>query len=96
MVDDTLAEGGWEGVLQVATFHPDYQFAGTTKNDKSNLTNRSPYPILHILREESVAHAVASVGDPHAIPRTNIMTMNRLDEEQIQDLFPHIGSTPKN
>ena len=96
VVDDTLADGGWEGVFQVATFHPDYQFSGTTKNDKSNLTNRSPYPILHILREESVAHALASVDNPHAIPHTNIATVSSLDEDQIEDLFPYIGSTPKN
>lgn len=95
VVDDTLADGGWEGVFQVATFHPDYQFAGTTKTDKSNLTNQSPYPILHILREDSVARALASVDNPQAIPRTNIMTVSRLDDDQIQDLFPYIASTPK-
>jgi hypothetical protein len=96
VVDDTLADGDWEGVFQVATFHPDYQFAGTTKTDKSNLTNQSPYPILHILREDSVARALASVDNPQAIPRTNIMTVSRLDDDQIQDLFPYIAPTPKN
>lgn len=66
------------GVLQVASFHPDYQFAGTTPNDVTNCTNRSPYPMLHLLREASVAAAVAAFPEAGAISEQNIATMRRI------------------
>ncbi len=56
-----------EGVLQIASFHPLYQFAGTDADDVTNLTNRSPYPILHLLREESISRAVDGMQDPEAL-----------------------------
>ncbi|NEK92280.1 MAG: DUF1415 domain-containing protein, partial [Xanthomonas euvesicatoria] len=55
------------GVLQVASFHPDYQFAGAAVDDVANFTNRSPYPTLHLLREDSVERAVAAFPDPDVI-----------------------------
>ena len=61
--DAAVAELGFEGELQVASFHPRYQFAGTCAHDIENYTNRSPYPMLHLLREASVARAVANF--PH-------------------------------
>ncbi len=69
---------GLEGVLQVASFHPDYRFAGSTPDDVANATNRSPYPTLHLLREESIARALATFAHPEAIYETNIATMKRL------------------
>ena len=69
---------GLEGEIQVASFHPDYQFAGTAFDDAGNCTNRSPYPILHLLREASVERAVAAFPDPDAIVQRNIETLERL------------------
>lgn len=66
-----------EGVLQVASFHPRYQFAHTASEDPENYTNRSPYPTLHLLREESVSRAVDST-DTEAIYERNIRTLNEL------------------
>jgi hypothetical protein len=67
-----------EGVLQVASFHPQYQFAGTQPDDIENYTNRSPYPMLHLLREASVERAVEAAGDTEAIYRRNIRTLRAL------------------
>ena len=69
---------GLEGELQVASFHPHYQFAGTQPEDIENYTNRSPYPMLHLLREASVERAVAAVPDPEEIYRRNIRTLRAL------------------
>ncbi len=73
-----LRELELDGILQVASFHPHYQFAGTTADDVSNATNRSPYPTLHLLREDSVERAVAALADPAAIYEQNIETMRAL------------------
>ncbi len=76
---DALVEAlALDGVLQVASFHPHYQFAGTDPDDAENLTNRSPYPILHLLREDSVDRAVAAYPDPDAIIERNVETMRKL------------------
>lgn len=69
---------GLEGEIQVASFHPDYRFAGTDPDDPGNLTNRSPYPMLHLLREASIDRAVAAYPDPDVIVDRNIATMERL------------------
>jgi hypothetical protein len=76
--DATLARMGLEGVIQVASFHPQYQFAGTDPDDITNYTNRSPYPILHLLREASVSAAVAAFPEADLIYQRNIDTMLRL------------------
>jgi hypothetical protein len=79
--DAAVAELGLEGELQVASFHPDYRFAGTTKQDITNFTNRSPYPMLHLLREASIARAVASFPDIEEIGPRNMETLRRLGHE---------------
>lgn len=76
--EEAVAELGLEGVLQVASFHPGYQFAGTQADDITNATNRSPYPTLHLLREASIERAVAAFPDPEAIYEANIATLRRL------------------
>ncbi|MFN3416903.1 MAG: DUF1415 domain-containing protein [Caldimonas sp.] len=76
--EQAVAELGLEGVLQVASFHPDYQFAGTQADDIANATNRSPYPTLHLLREASIERAVAAFPDPGTIYEANIATLRRL------------------
>jgi hypothetical protein len=69
------------GVLQIASFHPDYQFADSEPGDIENCTNRSPYPILHLLREDSVARAVDAYPDPAGIYERNQETLRRLGWE---------------
>ena len=76
---DALVEAmDLDGVLQVASFHPQYQFADTEPDDADNLTNRAPYPILHLLREASIDRAVAAYPDPDAIIERNIATVREL------------------
>lgn len=67
-----------QGILQVASFHPDYQFEGVAADDASNYTNRSPFPTLHLLRENSVARAVDVYPDPDVIVERNIQTLDRI------------------
>ena len=76
-----LAALDLEGVLQLASFHPRFQFAGTTEEDIGNATNRAPYPTLHLLREASVDQAVAAFPQAESIFETNIDTMERLGQE---------------
>lgn len=77
-VDAAVEALGLAGVLQVASFHPDYRFEGTDADDVGNLTNRSPHPMLHLLREASVARAVAAFPDAGAIYQRNVETLRRL------------------
>ena len=76
---DALVEAlALDGVLQVASFHPHYQFAGNGPDDVENFTNRSPYPTLHLLREDSVSRAVDAYPDPDAIIERNVATLRAL------------------
>lgn len=86
-VDDLLEHFEWSGAVQVASFHPQYQFAGTQPDDAENLTNRSPVPLLHLLREDSVEAATNSHPDPEGIPRANIQRMRELTPAQRRALF---------
>ncbi len=86
LAEDALAEARLVGVIQIASFHPRYAFAGTAADDITNYTNRSPYPMLHLLREASVTRAVRSHPDPARIFETNIATMKRLGPEGWQGL----------
>jgi hypothetical protein len=81
VAEDAVAALELEGVVQVASFHPQYRFAGSQPDDIENATNRSPYPMLHLLREASVTRAVATFADTAAIFETNIATMRRLGAE---------------
>ncbi len=85
--DGVLQELDLEGEFQVASFHPDFQFADTEPNDIGNFTNRSPYPTLHLLREASVARAVAAFPDAEAIFGRNIATLRRLGPAGWRRLF---------
>ena len=87
---DELGEAlGWTGHFQIASFHPDYRFAGTRPDDPENLTNRSPYPLLHVLRESTVTRVLADYPDPDQIPSTNIATLRGLSDERRQAIFGH-------
>lgn len=81
IADAALAELELDGVIQIASFHPQYQFADVPPDDISNYTNRSPYPILHLLRESSIDRAVAAFPDAHEIFQRNIQAMRALGQE---------------
>ncbi len=76
-----------QGVLQVASFHPDYRFAGTAPDDIGNYTNRAPFPTLHLLREASVDRAVEAFPDPDAIVERNLRTLDELGHAGWRKLF---------
>jgi hypothetical protein len=85
---DALVESlGLDGVLQVASFHPDYQFAGSAPDDVENFTNRSPYPTLHLLREDSVSRAVEAFPDPDVIVERNVETLRKLGADGWRELL---------
>jgi hypothetical protein len=81
VADAAVEDMELDGEIQVASFHPDYQFADTAKNDIGNYTNRSPYPTLHLLREESIDRAVEAFPEAEAIFEKNIETMEKLGHE---------------
>jgi hypothetical protein len=78
VAEEAVERLGLEGILQVASFHPQFQFAGTDADDITNATNRSPHPTLHLLREESISRAVAAFPDPSTIYEANILTLRAL------------------
>lgn len=85
--DAAVAALDLEGVLQVASFHPEYRFAGTADDDIGNFTNRSPYPTLHLLREASIDRAVAAFPDPDVIVERNLRTLEALGLAGWRKLF---------
>lgn len=87
VADDTVADLELEGEIQVASFHPRFQFEGTAPDDITNYTNRSPYPTLHLLREDSIDRAVAAFPDASKIFEANMATMDRLGTEGWHKLF---------
>ena len=82
-----------DGEIQVASFHPQYQFAGTAADDISNYSNRSPYPTLHLLREESIDRAVAAFPDAGEIFERNIETLEKLGHQGWDQLGLEAGSS---
>ncbi|HAS6863067.1 TPA: DUF1415 family protein [Vibrio parahaemolyticus] len=89
-VEGLIKQQDWEGIFQVATFHPDYCFGGASPEDDENLTNRSPYPIFHLIREESMEKVLKHYPDPESIPDTNIARVSALSEEERKKLFPYL------
>ncbi|MBL4621557.1 MAG: DUF1415 domain-containing protein [Immundisolibacteraceae bacterium] len=87
LVDDLVEAGGWQGVYQVASFHPDYQFGGTEPGDAENYTNRSPYPMLHLLREASLERAIEDFGDTEQIPERNIELLEQIGSQRLAALL---------
>ncbi|HAV74471.1 DUF1415 domain-containing protein [Limnobacter sp. UBA6514] len=85
--DELLVDMNLEGVYQVASFHPDYQFGGTEPDDVENYTNRSPYPMLHLLREDSLSEAIDNYPEVDLIPERNIDCMNEQGLEKMQTLL---------
>lgn len=87
IAESLVEEAGLLGEVQVASFHPEYQFGGVAPEDRSHFTNRSPFPILHLLREEDVSRAVDGPVDTEAIPERNIDRLYSLTDEQWLNLF---------
>jgi len=94
LIDGLLIEMQFDGVFQVASFHPKYQFAGTDPDDAENFTNRSPYPLVHILREDSLERAIAVHPDIDQVPVRNIELMNRLGTKKLESLLAHCFKVP--
>ncbi len=86
IVDEALEQAELEGILQVASFHPDYQFEDAPADDVSHYTNRSPFPMLHILREDSLSAAIDSYPDPEGIPERNIAKMRQMGLAEVLKL----------
>jgi hypothetical protein len=87
LADALLFELDLEGTYQIASFHPHYQFADTAPDDVENHTNRSPYPILHLIREASLEKALASTPDTDKIPERNIALLRTLGKHRMRELL---------
>lgn len=87
LAEQLLEKEGYEGIFQLASFHPDYRFAGTKADDAANYTNRSPYPILHLLKEESIEKALEKFPDPDKIPDKNIAFAREKGLEYMKNLL---------
>lgn len=84
---ELMTKKNYEGVYQLASFHPQYRFEDATIDDASNYTNRSPYPMLHILREASIEKALSSFTNPEDIPERNIQLTRDLGLKAMKDLL---------
>ncbi|MGY3687273.1 DUF1415 domain-containing protein [Vibrio coralliilyticus] len=89
-VEALIRQQGWEGTYQLATFHPEYCFGGAEPEDAENLTNRSPYPVFHLIREESMEKVLKHYPDPESIPETNIARVESLAQPELVKLFPYL------
>lgn len=90
LAEHLLKREGFKGIIQIASFHPEYCFAGVDPLDPSHYTNRSPFPMLHLIREESLAKALQHYPDPDAIPVRNIELMQQLGVNALQSLLHRI------
>lgn len=89
-VDALIEQLNYQGIFQVASFHPNYQFGGTQPEDAENLTNRAPYPILHLIREASLERVLKHYPNPEQIPENNIHRVSNLTEQERLALFPYL------
>ncbi len=92
--DGLISSLGLTGVLQVASFHPDYCFAGSEADDRANFTNRSPYPMLHLLREQSIEAVIDGGADSEAIVARNIELLRAMSDEALRRHFAPSPATP--
>ncbi len=88
--EQLLEDSGLNGVLQIASFHPDYQFGGVDADDITNHTNRSPFPMLHLLREDSLDKAIAAIPDADSIVERNLENLRKLGTDGWQALQQRI------
>jgi hypothetical protein len=90
--NDLLVDSGFEGIFQLASMHPEYCFEGEDYDDSSNFTNRSPYPIIHIIREASMARVLSVYSEPEKIPENNIVLANEKGTHFFQEILQRIHS----
>lgn len=88
--NDVILDYGFEGIFQIANFHPEYCFADTDYDDAGNFTNRSPYPTLHLIREESMEKVLKVYKNPEAIPDNNIALAHEKGAQYFQSILTHI------
>lgn len=86
LAEAAVHDNGLEGIIQIAPFHPQFQFADTEADDMGNYTNRSPYPTLHLIREDSIAKATAAIADPASIFERNIALLHQMGRQGWQAL----------
>jgi hypothetical protein len=87
LAESLLIDQHYEGIYQLASFHPDYCFDGENPNDPANYTNRSPHPMLHLIRETSLEHALSSYPHPEEIPERNIALTRQLGLKKLQAIL---------
>ena len=87
VVEAAVVQGGLEGVIQVASFHPDYRFDDTEPDDLGNATNRAPWPVFHLLREADVEDAIEAHPDTESIPDRNIAHLETLGRRRVEALL---------
>ncbi len=85
IAEEAVAEAGLEGILQLASFHPDYCFEGAGVEDPANYTNRSPHPMFHLIREAPLARALECYPDPEQIPQRNVALLRELGLAQMRE-----------
>ena len=90
LAEQAVSEAGLSGVIQLASFHPDYCFAGAPADDPANFTNRSPYPMFHLIREDALEAALASYRHPERIPERNVQRLRALGLEGIRALHRQV------
>lgn len=88
--NELLSDSTYEGVFQLATFHPDYYFEGAGIDDAENYTNRSPYPVIHILREESLTRVLSTYKNPENIPDNNIALAQEKGSQYFEEILKKI------
>tara|TARA_R110000737_G_scaffold313123_1_gene322598 strand:+ start:2977 stop:3525 length:549 start_codon:yes stop_codon:yes gene_type:complete len=92
--NETIIDYGFEGIFQIATFHPEYCFADADYDDASNFTNRSPYPTLHLIREKSMERVLSVYKNPEAIPDNNIALAGKKGADYFKALLNKIKNSP--
>jgi hypothetical protein len=86
-LEDVLYQEGYEGIIQIATFHPKYIFADSTSDDPADYTNRSPFPMFHLLREDSVSKAVENHPDIESVPERNKILLRDMGLDAVHHLL---------
>jgi hypothetical protein len=94
IADQRVEEWGFRGIIQIASFHPDYQFADTRADEIENYTNRSPYPMLHLLREESITEVAGDEAALLEIPERNVQTLRKLGIHAIRGKLEALRNPP--
>jgi hypothetical protein len=96
LIEEQFIQQGYEGVLQIATFHPDYRFADSLPDDPADFTNRSPFPMFHLIREDSITAAVETYPGVEEIPERNKALLRKMGHSEIKQWLNNIFMTDSN